>query len=251
MKTVKVKNIEIGTGIPKICIPITGENREEILRELEEIRRQKPDLAEWRVDCFREDEKRWEILKTISDNLGEIPLLFTFRTHREGGNREISFQDYVKLLKEASHTGLLDLIDVEVFFCEEQTKALIRELKREGVWVVASSHHFQNTPSEEKMEEIFRRMEELGGDLLKLAVMPENALDMLKLLEASVKAKEERARPVIAMSMGRTGILSRLCGEITGSSVAFAAGLRASAPGQIPMDKMRELLREIHEVQET
>ena len=54
MKTVKIKDMEIGTGMPKICIPITGRNREEILLDIEEIQRQKPDLAEWRVDCYEE-----------------------------------------------------------------------------------------------------------------------------------------------------------------------------------------------------
>ena len=31
MNTVKVRNIEIGAGIPKICVPIVGVTREEIL----------------------------------------------------------------------------------------------------------------------------------------------------------------------------------------------------------------------------
>ena len=83
MKTVKIKDMEIGTGMPKICIPITGRNREEILLDIEEIQRQKPDLAEWRADCYEEGEKEekvLEMLETITDSLGQIPLLFTFRT---------------------------------------------------------------------------------------------------------------------------------------------------------------------------
>ena len=101
MKTVKIKDIEIGKGMPKICIPITGKNREEILLDIEEILRQKPDLAEWRVDCYEEGEKEekvLEMLETITDRLGQIPLLFTFRTAREGGSTQISFESYVKLL---------------------------------------------------------------------------------------------------------------------------------------------------------
>ena len=31
MNTVKVRNIEIGAGIPKICVPIVGKTKEEIL----------------------------------------------------------------------------------------------------------------------------------------------------------------------------------------------------------------------------
>ena len=33
MNTVKVRNITIGEGRPKICVPIVGKTREEILKE--------------------------------------------------------------------------------------------------------------------------------------------------------------------------------------------------------------------------
>ena len=35
MNTVKVRNVEIGVGIPKICVPIVGVTREEILAAAE------------------------------------------------------------------------------------------------------------------------------------------------------------------------------------------------------------------------
>ena len=126
MKTVKIKEIEIGKGMPKICIPITGNNREEILLDVDEILRQKPDLAEWRVDCYEEGEKEekvLEMLETITDRLGQIPLLFTFRTAKEGGSREISFENYVKLLYRAADTGRIDLADVEIFFGRKPPKS--------------------------------------------------------------------------------------------------------------------------------
>lgn len=140
MKTVKIKDIEIGKGMPKICIPITGKNREEILLDIEEILRQKPDLAEWRVDCYEEGEKEekvLEMLETITDRLGQIPLLFTFRTAREGGSKEISFESYVKLLHKAADTGRIDLADVEIFFGQEASQQLVGQLqeKESGWWL--------------------------------------------------------------------------------------------------------------------
>lgn len=253
MNTVKVKNIEIGKGIPKICIPITGTCRSEIIKELEVIRNQMPDLAEWRVDCYEEgkdSEKNWEMLKTISDNLGQIPLIFTFRTAGEGGNREITFKDYVNLLKRASKTGMADIIDVEAFFCEEETKELIECLKQEGAKILASNHHFHRTPNKNEITDRMKRMEAYGADILKIAVMPENRKDLFTLLEATVEIHGETTKPVVTMSMGKTGVLSRICGEFTGSAITFAAGVNASAPGQIKAEKMRKLLEEIHEIKE-
>lgn len=250
MITVKVKNIEIGQGMPKICIPVTGKNREEILKELELLQKLKPDLVEWRIDCYedwRVEEKIREMLETINDKLNQIPLLFTFRTAREGGSSDISFADYVKLLKGAAKTGLVDLIDVEVFFQEKETVDLVEALKQEKVSIVGSNHHFDKTPSVEEMLGYLRKMDEYGADILKLAVMPKNKLDVCRLLETSVRISGESVKPVVTMSMGKTGVLSRICGECTGSCITFAAGSRASAPGQIEAEKLRELLKQIHE----
>ena len=37
MNTVKVKNIEIGSGVPKICVPIVGVTKDEDHRRSENI----------------------------------------------------------------------------------------------------------------------------------------------------------------------------------------------------------------------
>lgn len=54
MNTVKVRNIEIGAGIPKICVPIVGVTREEILAAAENIKSTKADVVEWRVDWYED-----------------------------------------------------------------------------------------------------------------------------------------------------------------------------------------------------
>ena len=250
MKTVKIGNMEIGRGIPKICIPITGETREEIFLDIEEIQRQKPDLAEWRADCYEEGEKVekvLEMLRTINDRLGQIPLLFTFRTAGEGGCREILFENYVQLLNAAAETGLVQLTDVEIFFREESSGELVKQLQEKGVKVVASNHHFEGTPSKEALYESLDRMYDSGADILKMAVMPGQFKDLLSLLEVTREAADKYDRPLITMSMGETGFLSRICGEITGSALTFAAGRNASAPGQAGAENMRNILKNIHE----
>ena len=250
MRTVKIRETVIGEGMPKICVPITGKSREEIEEETRQVKEMNPDLVEWRADCYEEgkkQEKCLELLKTIRDILGEIPLLFTVRTDKEGGNVQILFEDYVKLLEEAAKTGYADLIDVEVYFEGHDTKNLIRHLQKQNSFVVASNHHFHETPDVEAMLGILREMDQKGADILKLAVMPQCEEEVYTLLQATVKMKKETEKPVITMSMGKTGVLSRLCGEVTGSAVTFAAGIRASAPGQIPVKRMRDTLMLLHE----
>ena len=97
MNTVKVRNIEIGAGIPKICVPIVGVTREEILAAAENIKSTKADVVEWRVDWFDDvfaTEKVLETAKELQEVLKDIPVLLTFRTSKEGGEKEISVNDY-------------------------------------------------------------------------------------------------------------------------------------------------------------
>ena len=52
MNPVKVKNIEIGTGMPKIIVPIVGVTKEEILTTARSFNTIPLDVVEWRADWF-------------------------------------------------------------------------------------------------------------------------------------------------------------------------------------------------------
>ena len=52
MNTVKVRNIEIGSGVPKICVPIVGVTKDEIIAEAKTFDSIPVDVVEWRVDWF-------------------------------------------------------------------------------------------------------------------------------------------------------------------------------------------------------
>lgn len=251
MNTIKIKNVEIGKGIPKICIPLTGKNREEIIEEMEIVKKSNPDLIEWRVDFFEESdnpERVCEMLGTINDSFKQIPVLFTFRTKEEGGEKSIMSEDYVKLLKEVSERRLADIVDVQVFWYGEKSEDFIKELKETGAVVLASSHHFEGTPSVREMSDALYTMENRGADIVKLAVMPQSGKDVCALLEATMERKEHSNKPMITMSMGQSGMLSRICGELTGSCVTFASGKQASAPGQIKVDELKKVLGDIHDI---
>lgn len=251
MNIIKIKNVEIGKGIPKICIPLTGKNREEIIEEMEIVKKSNPDLIEWRVDFFEESdnpERVCEMLGTINDSFKQIPVLFTFRTKEEGGEKSIMSEDYVKLLKEVSERRLVDIVDVQVFWYGEKSEDFIKELKETGAVVLASSHHFEGTPSVREMSDALYTMENRGADIVKLAVMPRSEKDVCALLEATMERKEHSNKPMITMSMGQSGMLSRICGELTGSCVTFASGKQASAPGQIKADELKKVLGDIHDI---
>ena len=250
MNTVKVRNIEIGAGIPKICVPIVGVTREEILAAAENIKSTKADVVEWRVDWYEDifDFTKTEAtMQALREVIGEMPILFTFRTSKEGGEKAIETGDYVKLNQNAAKTGLIDLVDVEAFTGDEAVKAVVETAHANGVKVIASNHDFHKTPAKEEIVSRLRKMQDLGADIPKIAVMPQNKKDVLTLLAATEEmAREYADRPIITMSMSGTGVISRLCGEVFGSALTFGAVGKVSAPGQMGIEDLTTVLGLLH-----
>jgi 3-dehydroquinate dehydratase-1 len=102
-----------------------------------------------------------------------------------------------------------------------------------------SCHDFHATPGSAEMVATLLRAEREGADIAKLAVMPRAPGDVLRLLDATLQAGAALRIPLITMSMGALGAMTRICGWQYGSSVTFAVGQRVSAPGQIPIKELR------------
>lgn len=247
---VVVRNIEIGSGMPKVCVPIVEKTREDILSTAKAICSTEADLVEWRADWYEDVSAFSEVIKTadmLRSILGETPLLFTFRSAREGGEKELSLESYATLLESVAKTGFVDLIDVEVFSGDDAVKNIIQTAHAHGVKVIASNHDFEGTPAREELVARLCKMQDLGADILKIAVMPQTRSDVLTLLSVTEEmSSRHTSRPVITMSMGRTGALSRLCGEVFGSAVTFASFGKVSAPGQIAIEDLKAGLRLLH-----
>ena len=192
-------------------------------------------------------EKVEETAKQLREVLGEMPILFTFRTSKEGGEKAIETPVYVELNQKISATGYVDLVDMEAFTGDDAVKAVVEEAHKHGVKVVASNHDFDKTPAKSDIIYRLRKMQELGADIPKIAVMPQNKKDVLTLLAATEEMVNNYAdRPIITMSMAATGVISRVCGEVFGSALTFGAVGKASAPGQMGAGELKEMLTTLH-----
>lgn len=247
---IKVRGIELGNGMPKLCVPIVGKTQKEILEQAERIIQTQPDCIELRIDWFENvDDGRQvlQVVKALRDIIGETVLLFTFRTDREGGERAISCEDYRNLCELVCHSGYVDLIDVEAFMQEGLLSALCETAHENGVYVVASNHDFAKTPEESDMTKRLEYMEQQGADILKIAVMPQRERDVLHLLSATLQYHEMGGqKPIITMSMKDMGMISRIAGETFGSAMTFVTAGKASAPGQLPIEEARTILSVLH-----
>lgn len=239
---VVVRGAEIGGPRPLICLPLVGDDRTKVLQEAKELAALHPDLLEWRIDAYNKVESREDclsLLRELRGVVGDIPLIFTCRIDLEGGLTKMSQKNRLVLITAALESGNVDLVDVELCNGQEFIQTVKERAQANSVKLILSYHNFKETPSESFIYSKLVEAQNAGADIAKLAAMPKNYGDVLTLLSATNKARNEIIQgPIVTMSMGPEGAVSRLAGGLFGSDITFAIGLQASAPGQIPIKEL-------------
>lgn len=263
MKTLTIGDLTLGEGLPKICVPLTGESQEDLLEEARQVKQLPCQLVEWRADYMlaardktaAAGEKAESLRQTLSRLRAELdmPIIFTVRTAAEGGRVQITRNDYYQLNQEIAQSKIADFIDLQAFerpgaVNEQQVRNFIKIAHENGTRVLLSNHDFQGTPELEELLTRFFVMQELGPDLMKLAVMPKTEDDVFNLLEVAGLMRDQYGEiPFIAISMGALGAGTRICGGEFGSVITFAAGSRESAPGQLSAEALSKYLIQYYE----
>jgi 3-dehydroquinate dehydratase-1 len=250
MNLIQLHGKPVGGGAhPLICTPLVGRTPEAVRAELAAILAKKPDLIEWRVDFFEGIGNAAlviDVAGSIRKAAGAIPVIFTCRAMNEGGERiALDETDVVKLYVAACASRCVDIIDYELSNASANLARLRDASRDNGVAMIMSYHNFQFTPDTAVLTAKFEEAKRLGADIAKVAAMPIGPEDVLTLLGATLKASETCGIPVIGMSMGGVGSISRILGWVYGSAVTFAVGKNSSAPGQIPIEELRVLLSSI------
>lgn len=249
-KICKVKDILIGEGIPKICIPVVSDNHQSIITDLIRLKDLEIDLIELRIDYFKElsnRQKLIELFKMIASLEIKQALILTYRSVKEGGLGELSHEEYINLYALALESKAFDIYDVELSSGTNAIITLNNMIHEANRKVIMSSHDFSRTPSLDTMLEKTKQMDSLDADIIKLAVMPEDYKDVLLLLEMTLRANEIYDKPIVTMSMSKLGMATRILGEQFGSAITFGKDHDASAPGQIDIRSLNTILKIIHE----
>ena len=245
MSMLKVKNKVIGEGKPLVCVSVMDTNKDDIIAEVKRLVDNHAEMIEWRVDAFegvKSPNAVREVLRELAILVKDTIFVFTFRSKEQGGQCSLDSDMVYDLHQVAAESNVVDFIDVEYFYTENADDE-IYHLQRMGTKVITSHHDFHETPSSDVLFMLLEQMKHSNADIVKLAVMPQNTDDVLKLLaETNHFHKRYPNQPLITMSMGKLGVVSRVCGEVFGSCVTFGAGKNASAPGQVPMAKLEEIL---------
>lgn len=246
MKICQVRQLTIGEGKPKICVPVVETTTEKIIQQIQEL--QNCDLIELRIDFYENihDLKQVHELLLQVRQQTNLPLLLTYRSLKEGGHIQLSNQEYLSLVQTACQSGCIDIVDIELESGNMLVYQLVEIAHQNHVKVLMSYHDFEKTPAVLEMKERLEKMEIMGADICKIAVMPFSYKDVIQLLNTTMEMSQRLTRPLVTMSMGKIGKITRIVGELVGSSITFASVGQSSAPGQLTLEDMQTLLEVIH-----
>ena len=198
------------------------------------------DIIEWRADFLPKDEIL-QVAPAIFEKFAGRELLFTLRTRAEGGEIDLSAQEYVQVIKDVTQLYQPEYVDFEYFGNKDVFDQML-----DFPNLVLSYHNFQETP--ENMMEILSELTSLNPKVVKVSVMAHTEQDVLDLMNFTRGFKTlNPEQESVTISMGKVGKVSRITSDVTGSSWSFASLDVASAPGQISlsnMKKIREILNE-------
>ncbi|MCU7699007.1 type I 3-dehydroquinate dehydratase [Acinetobacter sp. AYS6] len=233
----------------KTIVPITAKTKEQALAQAQVIANTADaDLAEFRIDLlsFASDTKQVIALgHELKKILGNKPMIATIRTKNEGGQLEISDADYGKTYQAYLKNPFMDWLDVEMFRDQKVVSEIVQKAHQKKVLVVMSNHDFQKTPSQDEIEKRLLKQDQMAADILKIAVMPKSKQDVFTLMNATLKVSQQTTKPLLTMSMGQLGTISRVATANMGGSYSFGMIGEASAPGQIDVTKLKQILKTV------
>lgn len=246
-KPIEIRGLPVAGGkFPLVCTPLVGRTLDGLMAELDVVMPKGPDVLEWRVDFFDSIDNTAAVIETaqaIKMRAGQVPVLFTRRSIIEGGEKITLNEDQLIALYEAVCVSKsIDLIDYEMANDAGNIAKVRDAAKANDIKLVLSFHNFSRTPDLESLVQKFLMADQLGADVAKIAVMPRGLEDVLTLLSATLQASKTLRIPLISMSMGPYGSLTRLFGWTFGSALTFAVGATSSAPGQIPIEDLNAVL---------
>lgn len=223
----------------KLIVSVMPRSLEEA-QALDATRYLDADIIEWRAD-YLPKEVILQVAPAVFEKFAGRELVFTLRTRSEGGEIDLSSEEYIHLIKEVAQLYQPDYIDFEYYSYKDVFEEML-----DFPNLILSYHNFQETP--ENMMEILSELTSLNPKLVKVAVMAHTEQDVLDLMNYTLGFKTlNPEQEYVTISMGKVGKVSRITADVTGSSWSFASLDEASAPGQISlanMKKIREILDE-------
>jgi len=222
---------------PKICVPVMEKTIKRTARSVRLLDQHDPDLVEIRFDLMKSASSFSEIRDAT-----ERPLIATNRSRAQGGQFSGTQQNRLETLMTAAREGF-DYVDIEL--TSKDDRRVIHNVRQDGAEIVISHHNSKLTPTESTLKSILEKEKRAGADICKIVCTAKSYADNLRCLKFVEKHATDAK--LVCFCMGKHGISSRVLSPILGGYFTFASfrpGLE-TAPGQIPIDELRSLYKEL------
>ena len=239
----------------KICIAIPIKSNDlNINKQIIETALEKsPDLIEFRFDYINEAKFiTHSLLKEIINIIPpKIPKIFTFRRKQEGGQYNLSMNERLDVLRHLIEVKP-DYLDVEINSESKVLKSLIDLAYDNKVKLIFSYHDFEKCVTYEKTTEILTKFDEklkrellinvdkINGSIFKIISTARVFDDNVQVLNICKKLYQQD-KTFVCFAMGEVGLLSRILCVKFGSLWTYGSLEEKTAPGQIKIEKIREI----------
>ena len=242
-----------------ICIPVPVETNEihQLKKEIEELLKLRPNIIEFRLDYIKDIESlTTHFLKELLTFIGvEIPVIFTFRKFSEGGKLDIENKKRYDIINQVINLSPT-YVDIEMDNDDEFLQNAIKKASNKNVKIIFSYHNFNKTPDYETVIELLSKFKAKfdkltvnlykspSNYLIKLIFYAKNFEDNIIPLRICKELGTENQK-IISFCMGELGILSRIFCLKAGSYLTYGSYKEQTAPGQISITTIREILKYI------
>ena len=222
-----------GGGAARICA-VVATTRASDFRVLVLNAARQSSTVELRLDWLANDRERHAALDWLKRAAPRRTVFIATCRRRIGGGEFVgsALQELFWLMK-AKEAGCV--------WCDLEIETL-RELPEKSVAgyaippkVLLSIHDFRRTPRSLSAPKLPKHG---GVDAIKVAAMSQNLADCLRVLRLA-----RGSRQVVAIPMGEVGLPGRILALREGSALVYAPVAEATAPGQVPLQAMRDLYR--------
>lgn len=230
--SLSIGSLVLGTR-PRIAVPFTDRaTRADVAEALSHGM----DVAELRVDLYASFAPD-HALAALATFAG-VSTLATVRHADEGGGFRGPEAERLALYRAL--VPRVDAIDVEI--ASEIGAPAIASARDAGRLAIASFHDFAKTPDPGALAAVVTRGRALGADVVKIATAVASPAD-LRVLARLLLEHEDTG--LIVIGMGARGVASRVFFPLLGSLVTYAAAGTQTAPGQLALDDLVALLRQV------
>ncbi len=99
----------------------------------------------------------------------------------------------------------MQLLDIEMFRDAGSVAKLTKLAHEKNVLVIMSNHDFNKTPEQQEIENRLLKQDQMGADILKIAVMPKSKQDVFTLMNATLAVSQKSQKPLANYVNGAVG----------------------------------------------